>query len=107
MRLPTSPFAGGIVRVDCLTVGPNSEQRPSGTLLIPGTASGPILNALVNAHEGVAAQAAGASRRGWHQAIERSSEIKTEEGRGDADRGRVKTRLHDCVGSDTRAGGRM
>ena len=22
------------------------------------------------------------------------------------DRGRVKTRLHDCVGSDTRAGGR-
>ena len=42
-------FAGGIVRVDCVMAGPNNEQRPSGTLLIPGQQAGPILNALVNA----------------------------------------------------------
>ena len=41
--------ANGLVRVDCLAVGPNSQQLPSGTLLIPGTQIGPVLNALVNA----------------------------------------------------------
>jgi hypothetical protein len=41
--------ANGLVRVDCVSVGPNNEQRPSGTLLIPGPQIGPVLNALVNA----------------------------------------------------------
>ena len=41
--------ANGIVRVDCMSLGPNNEQRPSGTLLIPGPQVGPVINALVNA----------------------------------------------------------
>jgi hypothetical protein len=39
----------GIVRVDCVAAGPNGEQRPSGTLVIPGSITGPILQALANA----------------------------------------------------------
>jgi len=42
-------IANGIVRVDCVTAGPNNETRPSGTLLIPGAQAGPVLQALVNA----------------------------------------------------------
>ena len=42
-------IAGGLVRVDCVALGPNNEQRPSGTLLIPGPQAGAVLNALVNA----------------------------------------------------------
>jgi hypothetical protein len=41
--------ANGLVRIDCVAVGPDDAQRPSGTLLIPGTQVGPVLNALVNA----------------------------------------------------------
>ena len=29
-------FHNGVLRVDCVAAGPNSEERPSGTLLIPG-----------------------------------------------------------------------
>lgn len=42
-------FAHGLVRVECVAAGPNSEQRPSGTLLIPGPQAAPILKALANA----------------------------------------------------------
>jgi hypothetical protein len=45
----TVTFAGGLLRVDCLAMGPNREQRPSGTLLIPATQAGAVLTALVNA----------------------------------------------------------
>jgi hypothetical protein len=41
--------AGGLVRVDCVALGPNNQHRPSGTLLIPGPAAGPVLSALVKA----------------------------------------------------------
>jgi hypothetical protein len=41
--------AAGLVRVDCVAVGPNHQQRPSGTLLIPRPAAGPVLSALVKA----------------------------------------------------------
>ena len=40
--------AAGLVR-DCVAVGPNNQQRPSGTLLIPGPQAGAVLTALVNA----------------------------------------------------------
>ena len=42
-------FAHGLLRVECVTAGPNNEQRPSGTLLIPGSQAVPVLNALGNA----------------------------------------------------------
>ena len=42
-------FHNGIVRIDCIAAGPNSEQRPSGTLVIPGVVAGPVLQAIANA----------------------------------------------------------
>ena len=45
----TVTVAGGLLRVDCVALGPNKEQRQSGTLLIPASQAGPVLTALVNA----------------------------------------------------------
>jgi len=42
-------IANGLVRVDCVAVGPNNQHSPSGTLLIPGPQAGAVLTALVNA----------------------------------------------------------
>jgi hypothetical protein len=42
-------FHNGIVRIECLSAGPNGEQRSSGTLVIPGNVTGPVLQALVQA----------------------------------------------------------
>jgi hypothetical protein len=42
-------FHNGIVRIDCVSAGPNGELRESGTLVIPGNMTGPILQALANA----------------------------------------------------------
>jgi Tfp pilus assembly protein PilF len=37
----------GVLRIDCVAAGPNNEERPSGTLLIPGNQAGPILRSLI------------------------------------------------------------
>jgi hypothetical protein len=42
-------FHNGVLRIDCFAAGPNNEERPSGTLLIPGSQARQVLNALVNA----------------------------------------------------------
>ena len=42
-------FHNGIVRIDCLAAGPNNETRASGTIMIPGAVTGPILQTLINA----------------------------------------------------------
>jgi len=42
-------FHNGVVRVDCVSVGPGGEPRQSGTLLIPGSATRLVLQSLVNA----------------------------------------------------------
>jgi hypothetical protein len=39
----------GIVRIDCIAVGPNNEERPSGTLLVPANRAGQIVGALTQA----------------------------------------------------------
>jgi hypothetical protein len=39
----------GMVRIDCLSMGPNGETRPSGTLVIPGNITAPILQTIANA----------------------------------------------------------
>lgn len=39
----------GILRIDCVAVGPNGEERDSGTLLIPGHQAGAVLKVLVEA----------------------------------------------------------
>lgn len=38
-----------IVRIDCISAGPNNEERPSGTLLIPAVRAGQIVQALTQA----------------------------------------------------------
>jgi hypothetical protein len=35
-----------IVRIECVSAGPNGEERPAGTLLIPGNQAAVILRAL-------------------------------------------------------------
>ena len=42
-------FHNGLLRIDCVAHGPNSEERPSATLLIPGNMAGPILASLTQA----------------------------------------------------------
>jgi hypothetical protein len=39
----------GVLRVDCIAAGPNAEERPSGTLLIPANQVSNVVTALVNA----------------------------------------------------------
>ena len=39
----------GVLRVDCVSAGPNNQQQPSGTLLIPANIAGPVVQVLVNA----------------------------------------------------------
>ena len=42
-------FHNGLLRIDCVAHGANNEERPTGTLLIPGNLAGPILGALTQA----------------------------------------------------------
>ena len=42
-------FHNGLLRIDCVAVGPNNEERSSGTLLIPGNQAGPVLRSLTQA----------------------------------------------------------
>jgi hypothetical protein len=42
-------FQNGVLRVDCIAAGPNNEERPSATLLIPGNQAAHILHSLTQA----------------------------------------------------------
>jgi hypothetical protein len=48
-RVGSVVFHNGILRVDCVATGPNSEERPAGTLLIPANQAAAVLQALVGA----------------------------------------------------------
>jgi hypothetical protein len=48
-RVGTVVFNNGILRVDCMTTGPNNEERAGGTLLIPINVAGPVLQSLIAA----------------------------------------------------------
>ena len=41
------------MRIECIEAGPNGEERPSGTLLMPGNQAGHVLKALVGATQEV------------------------------------------------------
>jgi hypothetical protein len=43
----------GVLRIDCVAAGPNNEERPSGTLLIPGNQVRQILQSLTQAVQGL------------------------------------------------------
>jgi hypothetical protein len=40
-------FVGGVLRVECVTVGPDGKPHPSGTLAIPGAVANQVLQALI------------------------------------------------------------
>src|ERR1700719_1389599 len=42
-------FHNGLLRIDCVAHGPNNEERPSATLLIPRNLAGPVLASLTQA----------------------------------------------------------
>ncbi|MBV8192115.1 MAG: hypothetical protein JO339_33125, partial [Alphaproteobacteria bacterium] len=39
----------GMVRVDCISAGPNGTEKASGTPLIPAMIAGPLVQTLANA----------------------------------------------------------
>jgi hypothetical protein len=47
-RIAAVVLHNNIVRIDCVTTGPNREEQPAGTLLIPGNQAAAILQSLVN-----------------------------------------------------------
>ena len=36
-RVSAIVFQNGLLRIECISIGPNNEERNSGTLIIPGT----------------------------------------------------------------------
>jgi hypothetical protein len=40
-------FHSGVLRIECVTVGPDGKPHPSGTLVIPGAVAGNVLQALI------------------------------------------------------------
>ena len=47
--IKTVVYQNGVLRIDCIMVGPNGEERPSGTLLVPGNQAQQVLQSLVGA----------------------------------------------------------
>jgi hypothetical protein len=48
-RIGAIVLQNGILRVDCIVSGPNGEERPSGTLIIPANQVPAVLQSLVGA----------------------------------------------------------
>ena len=48
-RIGAVVLHNGIVRIDCISAGPDNQDRPAGTLLIPANQTGPVLQAPINA----------------------------------------------------------
>jgi hypothetical protein len=47
--IKTVALHNGVLRIDCIAIGPSGEERPSGTLLIPANQAGPVLQTIVSA----------------------------------------------------------
>jgi hypothetical protein len=48
-RISAIVLHNGVLRVDCIGVGPNNEERNSGTLLIPAGQVANVINSLAQA----------------------------------------------------------
>lgn len=48
-RIGSVIFQNGILRVDCMTAGPNNQERLSGTMLVPVNQAGAVLQSLIGA----------------------------------------------------------
>ena len=47
-RIAAVVLHNNVVRIDCVMSGPNREEQPAGTLLIPGNQAAAILQSLIN-----------------------------------------------------------
>ncbi len=47
-RIAAVVLHNNLVRIDCVMSGPNREEQPAGTLLIPGNQAAAILQSLIN-----------------------------------------------------------
>jgi hypothetical protein len=45
-RISAIVLQNGVMRIDCISIGPNNEERQSGTLLIPAVQVGNVINSL-------------------------------------------------------------
>ena len=43
----------GVLRIECVAVGADGQQHPSGTLVIPGPVAGQVLQALIDGTQGL------------------------------------------------------
>ena len=48
-RLAHIGFFNGVLRIECVEFTASGQERPSGTLLVPGNQAGQVLQTLVNA----------------------------------------------------------
>jgi hypothetical protein len=48
-RIGAVMFHNGVLRVDCVESGPNNQERPAGTLLIPANQAAVVLQSLIKA----------------------------------------------------------
>ena len=46
-RVGRASFHDGLVRIECLSIGPDGKPEPAGTLLMSGAQAGKTLSALV------------------------------------------------------------
>jgi hypothetical protein len=46
-RIAAVVLHNNVVRIECVMSGPKQEERPAGTLLIPGNVAGSILQSLI------------------------------------------------------------
>jgi hypothetical protein len=52
-RIGAVVFHNGVLRIDCIATGPNGEDRPAGTLLLPLNQAGAVLRSLIGAAQEV------------------------------------------------------
>jgi hypothetical protein len=48
-RVAAIVLHNGVLRIDCVATGPNNEERPSGTLLVPASQVANFINSLAQA----------------------------------------------------------
>ena len=62
-RISNVAVSNGIVRIECVSVSAAGEEKPSGTVLIPGIVAGQVISVPGQCHAGPGQEAAGRGRR--------------------------------------------
>jgi hypothetical protein len=48
-RITNVAMANGVLRIECAATSSSGQEKPSGTVLIPGVVAGQVIQSLVNA----------------------------------------------------------